>query len=56
MPDIDTIVCKLGCFGMFSCYDKDCEACQKCKVQRECQKLADENYSKMENIIEAELD
>lgn len=56
MPDVNTIVSKLGCFGMFSCYDGDCKACQNCKVKQECKKLSEENYSKMENIIEEELD
>ena len=56
MPNVNTIVSNLGCFGMFTCYDEQNKACANCSVQQACKALAEERYQKMENIIEAELD
>ena len=56
MSNESTIIPNLGCFGMFSCYDKNNPVCIACNVQQQCSKLAEERYEKMEKIIEEELD
>lgn len=51
MQNENTTVTKLGCFGMFSCYNILNETCMNCQLSRECAKIASERYEKLKDII-----
>lgn len=56
MLNENTTVTRIGCFGMFSCYDAQNEACMNCELSRECSQLASERYEKIKDVLQLEND